>query len=55
MKIENLYCIRCDKFTLKKECSCKSKTKTTKPAKFSLEDRYGKWRRIFKKETLSGK
>lgn len=50
MSREILYCDSCKKYTLKEICSCGKKTKTTKPAKFSVEDRYGKYRREFKKE-----
>lgn len=43
------YCKKCDKFTLKSNCDvCNSKTVSTKPAKFSPEDRLGKYRRISK-------
>jgi H/ACA ribonucleoprotein complex subunit 3 len=48
MKI--LYCKKCDKYTLKETCSCGEKAITTKPAKFSPEDKYGKYRRIAKKQ-----
>ena len=45
-----LYCKTCNKFTMKESCSCGEKTITTKPAKFSLDDKWGKYRRISKKE-----
>ena len=47
---EILYCSKCDKFTLKENCTCKNKTFSTKPARFSPEDKYGKWKKIYKKE-----
>jgi rRNA maturation protein Nop10 len=45
MKINILYCKSCDKFTLLESCSCGNITLTTKPAKFSIADKWGKWRR----------
>ena len=45
-----LFCKTCNKYTLKETCSCGEKAITTKPAKFSLEDKYGKYRRLSKKE-----
>ncbi len=48
MKI--LYCTKCKKFTLKETCSCGEPTKHIKPAKYSPEDKYGKYRRIAKKQ-----
>ncbi|MDD5331346.1 MAG: RNA-protein complex protein Nop10 [Candidatus Nanoarchaeia archaeon] len=45
-----LYCKKCDIYTLKENCpKCKQKTMSNKPAKFSIEDKYGKYRRIAKK------
>jgi H/ACA ribonucleoprotein complex subunit 3 len=48
MKI--LYCKKCNKYTIKETCSCGAKAITTKPAKFSPEDKYGRYRRIAKKQ-----
>ena len=48
MKI--LYCKKCEKFTLNETCSCGNETLAIKPAKFSPEDKWGKYRRIAKKE-----
>jgi H/ACA ribonucleoprotein complex subunit 3 len=49
MKTEILYCNDCDKYTTEKLCKlCETKTKTTKPVKYSPEDKYGKYRRIAK-------
>jgi H/ACA ribonucleoprotein complex subunit 3 len=40
----------CGRYTLKEVCHvCGSSTKYSRPARFSLEDRYGKYRRITKK------
>jgi H/ACA ribonucleoprotein complex subunit 3 len=53
MKVEILYCKDCDLFTLKKECpSCQAKTLSTKPAKYSPEDKYGEYRRRAKQQSL---
>ena len=50
MKKEILKCAKCNTYTLKDKCPKDGiKTMTTKPAKFSIEDRYGKWRREYKK------
>ncbi|HIH15283.1 MAG: H/ACA ribonucleoprotein complex subunit 3 [archaeon GW2011_AR17] len=45
-----LYCSVCKKYTLKEMCSCGQKTTTTKPAKFSVDDKWGKYRREYKRE-----
>ena len=50
MSREILYCSHCKKYTLKEICSCGNKTSTTKPAKFSVDDKWGRYRREFKKE-----
>lgn len=51
MKVEILKCNKCNTYTLKQECpKCKEKTLSPKPAKFSLEDKWGHWRRKAKKE-----
>ncbi len=48
-----LFCKGCDIYTLEEACpKCKSKTLSTKPAKFSPEDKWGKYRRIAKAESL---
>ena len=48
---EILYCSSCKTYTLKQICpKCSLKTLSNKPAKYSPEDKWGKWRRIFKKE-----
>ncbi|MFH1972920.1 MAG: RNA-protein complex protein Nop10 [archaeon] len=46
-----LFCKKCQKYTLKDKCpNCGEKTITSKPAKFSPEDKYGKYRRQYKKQ-----
>ncbi|MCX6711916.1 MAG: RNA-protein complex protein Nop10 [Candidatus Woesearchaeota archaeon] len=45
--------LKCCNYTLKDTCSiCGKKTISTKPAKYSPEDKYGKYRRIAKKNDL---
>ena len=43
-------CVECGKYTLKDKCECGGKSLDPRPAKFSIEDKYGKWRRIAKKK-----
>ena len=51
MKTEILKCNKCDTYTIEPICkTCKVKTITTKPAKYSPEDKYGHYRRIAKKQ-----
>jgi len=45
-----LYCSVCKNFTLKQMCSCGNKALSVKPAKYSPEDKWGKYRRAYKKE-----
>ena len=47
-----LRCEKCGNYTLKEKCLCKGKALTTKPAKFSPEDKYGSYRRKAKFEQL---
>lgn len=50
MKRSILFCKKCDNFTLKEICmKCGQKTSSTKSAKFSTEDKWGKYRRLAKK------
>ncbi|MEK6835535.1 MAG: RNA-protein complex protein Nop10 [Nanoarchaeota archaeon] len=45
MKVEILKCNSCNIYTLKDECpNCNKKTLSPKPAKFSIEDKYQKYR-----------
>jgi len=54
MTLEILKCIKCNNYTLKNKCpKCSSDTITPKPAKFSIEDKYGKYRRIQKQRMES--
>lgn len=46
-----LKCPKCSTFTLKDMCpKCSTKTINPKPAKYSPEDKYGKYRRLAKKD-----
>ena len=49
-------CPVCEKYTLQETCSsCRHPTLRPLPPKFSLEDKYGKYRREVKKEELRKK
>jgi H/ACA ribonucleoprotein complex subunit 3 len=49
-----MLCQQCKKYTLKDNCpSCRKKTINPQPAKFSPEDKYGKYRRLQKKEEMA--
>ena len=54
---EHLYkCPLCEGYTLEKNCPrCQQDTIPPKPPKFSLEDRYGNYRRETKKSQLAEK
>lgn len=45
-----LKCGKCGKYTLEKYCECGGNCFSTKPAKFSPEDKYGKYRLEYKKK-----
>ena len=45
-------CFSCKKYTLEAECSCGKKTIVPQPPKFSLDDKYAKYRRAVKKKEL---
>jgi len=52
-----LKCQSCGTYTMKEICVCGGKSSTPKPAKFSIEDKYGDYRRkakldFFKQEKL---
>lgn len=48
-----LKCGKCGKYTLEKYCGCGGDCLSTRPAKFSLEDKYSKYRLDYKKKTKS--
>ncbi len=53
MKTQILFCRECHIYTLNKNCgSCGKETITQKPAKFSLEDKYLRYRLMAKKNEL---
>ncbi|MBE0523539.1 MAG: RNA-protein complex protein Nop10 [Methanosarcinales archaeon] len=44
-------CAECNTYTLKDKCSyCQNKIINPRPARFSMEDRYGKYRRLLKEQ-----
>lgn len=45
-----LHCKFCKKYTMQPVCTCGNATTTVRPAKFSLDDKWGKYRREYKKE-----
>ena len=53
MKMKIKKCKLCRKYTLKDECPyCGGEVGVVYPPKYSLEDKYGKYRRMLKKELL---
>ncbi len=47
------YCEDCDAYTLRDVCSCGKKTKNRSPARFKPDDKYEKYRRDVKWNSLS--
>lgn len=45
-----LYCVVCQRYTMQPVCLCQQKTTERKPAKYSLQDKYGQYRRAAKQE-----
>tara|TARA_Y100000034_G_C6893729_1_gene411622 strand:+ start:784 stop:936 length:153 start_codon:yes stop_codon:yes gene_type:complete len=45
-----LKCVECRNYTLNSKCSCGGKALDPRPAKFSPEDKWGKYRRLAKKK-----
>jgi len=41
-------CVECGNYTLKDKCGCGGKVLDPRPAKYSIEDKWGKYRRIAK-------
>ena len=53
MKKQILFCSFCLKYTLNKNCPiCEKETIAPKPPKFSLQDKYGEYRREVKRKEL---
>jgi len=49
-------CPKCKTYTLKKICNkCQDKTRSSKPPKYSPQDKYGDYRRNQKKQELKEK
>ena len=54
MKMKMKKCPVCNIYTLKSQCpNCGGELKVIYPPKFSVEDKYGKYRRILKKEAMN--
>jgi len=45
-----LKCSKCSKYTMKSICECGGDAVSAKPPKYTLEDKYAKYRRETKKE-----
>jgi H/ACA ribonucleoprotein complex subunit 3 len=53
MKMKMHKCPECNIYTIKDKCpNCNGDLKVIYPPKFSIEDKYGKYRRILKKEAM---
>jgi len=50
MKVQILKCPSCKSYSLSEACSCGRKRVSPKPAKYSPEDKYGKYRRMAKEQ-----
>ena len=54
MKMKMNKCLNCGIYTLKDACpKCGGKLNVIYPPKFSIQDKYGKYRRILKKEAIN--
>jgi H/ACA ribonucleoprotein complex subunit 3 len=47
-----LKCIKCATYTLEDKCKCGGKAVSPHPARFSVEDKYGKYRRMAKRKSF---
>ena len=47
-----LKCKKCGNYTMNEKCDCGGEAVNVKPAKFSIEDKYGAYRRKVKKDGL---
>ena len=47
-----LKCTKCGSYGISEECSCGSKRSPPKPPKYSPEDKYGKYRRLYKENLV---
>ena len=50
-----LKCETCGKYTMEDVCVCNGKSLTPKPAKFSIDDKYGSYRRKAKLDIFKNK
>ncbi|HLD13073.1 MAG TPA: RNA-protein complex protein Nop10 [Candidatus Nanoarchaeia archaeon] len=51
MSLEIFFCAACKLFTLKTSCpTCQGQVFSPRPPRFSPLDKWGKWRRLAKKE-----
>ena len=48
--VEILKCSKCGEYTLKEKCKCGGKAVTPKPPKLREGDKWGKYRREFKRK-----
>jgi len=44
-------CQKCKEYTLKEKCKCGGDTLSTRPGKFSITDKYSKYRIDYKRKT----
>jgi len=53
MASEILFCTMCKRYTIEETCTvCNAPTVSPKPAKYSPEDRYGHYRRLYKQQHI---
>ncbi|KZX11402.1 RNA-protein complex protein Nop10 [Methanobrevibacter filiformis] len=53
MKMKLRKCKTCDIYTIKDKCpNCEGELNVVYPPRYSLEDRYGRYRRILLRDTL---
>jgi H/ACA ribonucleoprotein complex subunit 3 len=45
-------CLKCDNYSMQDKCKCGSNTILPRPPKFSINDKYTKYKRDSKKENL---
>jgi len=50
-----LKCQKCGKYTMKEQCSCGGAALTTRPPRYSPDDKYASYRRQVKKPELEKK
>lgn len=55
MKLKMKKCKLCGEYTITNKCSCGGEVGEVYPPKYSPEDKYGKYRRILKKQLLKEK